>query len=172
MQCWWWDNACRSCTQFWGTALNAAPQKCSAEQALSAWAVQQESRTQGQLGSAEATSSPELCRQLDLWFPAAEQILWSFWPLLEDFLRMLKGKIGCITRDFLGQQALHVSQEAALPCLLLLISLSRSVRGLRLHRSMLVFCGGFFLKAILHIQWNFPSSKKWRVKSRLIYPEL
>lgn len=57
---------------------------------------------------------------------------------------MLKGKIGCITKDFLGQQALHVSQEAALPCLLLLILLSRSVRGLRLHRSTLGFCGVVF----------------------------
>lgn len=168
MQRWWWDKGCKSCAHFWGACLAG-----SAEQALSAWAVQQGSRTEGQLGSAEATSSPELCRQLDLWFPAAEQILWSFWPLLEDFSRMLKGKIDCITKDFLGQQALHVSQEAALPCLLLLISLSRSVRGLRLLRSMLVFCdGGVFLKAILHIQWSFPSSKKWRVKSRLIYPEL
>lgn len=45
------------------------------------------------------------------------------------FLRMLKGKIGCVTKDFLGQQPLHESQEAALLCLLLLISLSRSVRG-------------------------------------------
>lgn len=140
MQRWWWDNACKSCSRFWGACLAG-----SAEQALSVWAVQQESRTEGQLGAAEATSSPELCRQLDLWFPAAEQILWSFWPLLEDFLRMLKGKIGCITKDFLGQRPLHVSQEAALPCLLLLISPSRSVRGLRLHKEPVAFlCFGFF----------------------------
>lgn len=117
-----------------------------------------------------ATSSPEQCRQLDLWFPAGGWILWSFWPLLEDFLRMLKGKICWVTKDFLGQQLLHVSQKAALPCLLLLILLSRSVRSLMLCMSMVSFF--FFFKATLQIHWNFSPSIKWRVKSRLIYLEL
>lgn len=57
---------------------------------------------------------------------------------------MLKGKICCITKDFLGQQLLPVSQKAALPCLMLLVLLSRSVRSLRLRGSLLGV--GFCLK--------------------------
>lgn len=90
--------------------------------------------------------------KLDLWLPDGGQILWSFWPLLEDVLRMQKGKI-CCYRGLLRSVTAACEPESSAALFIAFNLLSQSVRSVRLLVSLLVF-----FEAILQMHWNFSSS--------------